>query len=94
MPAVLTFQALASPDDAALALLAPSLSERFVAAQAAVAAIPERPVTSSFLVAKPLPATKSLRAKGAAELLGVLAVICVAEVRGSLCAFSGAWMSA
>lgn len=43
-------QAVGSLDDTALVQCAPALSVRLAAAQSAVAAIPERPATSSFFL--------------------------------------------
>lgn len=66
-------------DDGALAQHAPALLARFTAVQSAVAAIPERPVTRSFLAVEPAPGPEALRAQ-CTGMLGVLAVIGTVEV--------------
>ena len=58
---------------------APILTDRFTAAQAAVAAIPEQPVTSSFLAVGPAPGLEALRST-IAGLMGALSVVRVVEV--------------
>lgn len=65
-------------DDADLESLAPALSRRFAAAQTALAAISEWPVTSNFLAVEPAPTPDALwlmRRESAAVLLGTLATI-------------------
>ena len=75
----LFLQACAVLDEADISQHAKALTERFAAAQAAVATIPEHPVTSSFLAVETAPATEDLL-KTIAGLLGALTVGRVVEV--------------
>ena len=86
-------QAAAVLDAADIVQHAPVLTDRFTAAQAAVAAIPEQPVTSSFLAVEPAPGLEALRST-VARLMGALSIVRVVEVCLALalawCAFVGA----
>ena len=74
-----TLQAAAVLDAADIVQHAPVLTDRFTAAQAAVTAIPEQPVTSSFLAVGPAPGLEALRST-VAGLMGALSVARVVEV--------------
>lgn len=65
-------------DDADMVQHSEALFGRFAAAQAAVAAVPELPVTSSFLAVEPAQSASALHA-AAARLLGE---VLVAQVVG------------
>lgn len=74
-----TAQAAMSPNGDVLVHHAPALSARFAAAEAAVVAIPEQPITSSFLMVEPM-AGPEARPAAISDLLGSLALVWVAEV--------------
>ena len=67
-----------SLDDASLVLGAQALATRFANAEAALTAIPTRPITSSFLDVEPVPSPEYLRMNAAG--LSTLALVWVLEV--------------
>ena len=77
---VLHVQAVAKLDDAALLRLAQALSVQFASAQAAVAAIPEAPVTSCYLAVEPVSGPDVFSVAGVAGLVSTLAVVRIAKV--------------
>lgn len=79
-PVLRRMQAAYVLDDAALLQHAPALAKQLALAQAAVAAIPERPVTRSYLTVEPAPAPEDF----ADGFLGALARVWVVEVGSSL----------
>ena len=72
-------QAAAVLDAADIVQHAPVLTDRFTTVQAAVAAIPEQPVTSSFFAVEPAPGLEALRST-VARLMGALSIVRVVEV--------------
>lgn len=65
-------------DDASLVQRAPDLLAQFALSEAAVAAIPERPITSSFLAVEPATDPQTLRLDAVG--LHALAVVWTIEV--------------